>query len=202
MAHTHQMRAQLRASWRKGRQIQSQGDGSGPQCDVRHMKPFSSGHATGTSVPVTRIVASDNAILRDRDRFLTQAEAASLSGAANPCDTILRIAGALAQQHLLAGRLDSILTVALNDKLDKLGEMQGACERLATTPLPLPYTLLVHRTAYLYILLAPLAMAADMGYYTALFNAILAYTFFGLDELARQVRSRVKLSETPRQNGC
>jgi predicted membrane chloride channel (bestrophin family) len=29
--------------------------------------------------------------------------------------------------------------------------------------LPFPYQLLVHRTAYLYILLAPFAMAEDMG---------------------------------------
>ena len=47
----------------------------------------------------------------------------------------------------------------------------------------------VHRTAYMYIMLAPLAMAADLGYYTAAFNAILAYTFFGLDELARQMEN-------------
>eukprot|EP00802_Teleaulax_amphioxeia_P021247 Tamp_21589.p1 GENE.Tamp_21589~~Tamp_21589.p1 ORF type:complete len:125 (-),score=19.58 Tamp_21589:575-949(-) len=90
---------------------------------------------------------------------------------------------------MLGHRLDSILVIAINEKLDKLGEVQGACERLANTPLPFPYTLLVHRTALLYILLAPLAMAQDMGYYTALFNAILAYTFFGLDELARQLET-------------
>jgi hypothetical protein len=41
--------------------------------------------------------------------------------------------------------------------------VQGGAERIATTPLPFPYQLLVHRTAYLYILLAPFAMAEDMG---------------------------------------
>ena len=52
--------------------------------------------------------------------------------------------------------------VAVMQQLDKLGEVQGACERLLLTPLPFPYTLLVHRTVYLYILLAPFAMADDM----------------------------------------
>jgi len=65
--------------------------------------------------------------------------------------------------------------------------VQGACERIANTPLPFPYALLVHRTAYMYVGLAPFAMASGMGWWTPLFNAIVAYTFFGLDELARQL---------------
>ena len=68
-----------------------------------------------------------------------------------------------------------------------MGAVQGACERIASTPLPFPYQLLVHRTAYMYICLAPFAMALEMGWWTPLFNSIVAYTFFGLDELARQL---------------
>ncbi len=217
MAHTHQMRAQLRATWRKGRKVARQ-DTPSPRRREGHTNwaaaPPVCGHAASpaslsaqggqhvensdsaggkanasASLPVSQIVCSNDEILRQRDRFLTQAEAESLVGAKNPADTILRMAGAQVKQHLLSGHLDSILTVAINEKLDELGRIQGACERIANTPLPFPYTLLVHRTVYLYILLAPLAMAEDMGYYTALFNAILAYTFFGLDELARQLES-------------
>ena len=120
---------------------------------------------------------------------MTESEALQARQAKNPADWILRRAGKLIHQHLAENRLDSILAVAVNEKLDQLGAIQGACERLASTPLPFPYTLLVHRTAYLYILLAPFAMAQELGYYTALFNAILAYTFFGLDELARQLEA-------------
>jgi len=216
MAHTHQMRAQLRATWRKGQRGARGKPGLGRSGE--HMAgagaPSHSGPAASptsfsarggqneedfnsagrrenasVSLPVSRIVCSNEEILRQRDKFLTRAEAESLVGAKNPADTILRMAGAQVKQHLLAGHLDSILTVAINEKLDELGRIQGACERIANTPLPFPYTLLVHRTVYLYILLAPFAMAQDMGYYTALFNAILAYTFFGLDELARQLES-------------
>ena len=42
------------------------------------------------------------------------------------------------------------------------------------TPLPFPYTLLLHRTSYIYILLAPFALSETMGWYTPLFNAIVA----------------------------
>jgi putative membrane protein len=66
----------------------------------------------------------------------------------NPADAILRIASLrLAALHGRAvDPLDSISTVAVTNLLDKLGETQGACERIASTPLPFPYTLLVHRT--------------------------------------------------------
>jgi putative membrane protein len=56
-----------------------------------------------------------------------------------------------------------------------------------TALVPFPYSLLVHRTIIFYITLAPFAMAGEMGHYTALFNSIVAYTFFGLDEVARQM---------------
>ena len=91
--------------------------------------------------------------------------------------------------HRREGGLDSISTVAVTQHLDILGAVQGGEERIASTPLPYVYSLLVHRTAYLYVLLAPFAMAEEMGWYTPLFNAIVAYTFFGLDELARQLAS-------------
>lgn len=48
--------------------------------------------------------------------------------------------------------------------------------------------MLVHRTAFLYVVLGPFAMVSFMGWWTPLFAAVIAYTFFGLDELARQIQ--------------
>ena len=62
-------------------------------------------------------------------------------------------------------QIDSYTCIAVTGQLDELGWVQGACERLLVTPLPFPYVLLVHRTAYLYILLAPFAMAEGMGWW-------------------------------------
>ena len=86
-------------------------------------------------------------------------------------------------------RLDTYGAVAITEQLDRMSGVQGACERIAHTPLPWVYMLLVHRTSYIFIVLAPFALASEMGLYTPLFNAIVAYTFFGLDELARQLES-------------
>ena len=61
--------------------------------------------------------------------------------------------------------------------------MQAACERIKSTPLPFPYTLLLHRTIYLFCILLPFAMAEPLGWLTPVFTAIVSYTFFGLDEI-------------------
>ena len=67
-------------------------------------------------------------------------------------------------RHRWKRTLDTFGVVAITEIIDVLGAVQGACERIAVTPLPWPYVLLVHRTSYLYVLLAPFAMAEEMGW--------------------------------------
>ena len=68
-------------------------------------------------------------------------------------------------------------------RLVSLSQVQAACERIKSTPLPFPYTLLLHRTIYLFCILLPFAMAEPLGWLTPIFTAIVSYTFFGLDEI-------------------
>ncbi|WP_348749614.1 bestrophin family protein [Pseudomonas rhodesiae] len=68
-------------------------------------------------------------------------------------------------------------------RLVSLSQVQAACERIKHTPLPFPYTLLLHRTIYLFCILLPFAMAEPLGWLTPVFTAIVSYTFFGLDEI-------------------
>ena len=67
--------------------------------------------------------------------------------------------------------------------------MQGASERIANTPLPFAYSLLVHRTAYLYCFLVPFGLAATAGWFAPLFTAIVAYVFFGLDAISKELEN-------------
>ncbi|WP_024603899.1 MULTISPECIES: bestrophin family ion channel [unclassified Pseudoalteromonas] len=54
--------------------------------------------------------------------------------------------------------------------------------------------LLVQRTAYLYCLILPFGIVASMGLITPLFCAIIAYTFFGLDALSKELEEPFGLS--------
>ena len=76
---------------------------------------------------------------------------------------------------------------ALAERLGRISAAQAACERIATTPLPYVYSLLVFRTTYLYVLLIPLALLDSAGWLTPLFVAIVAYMLLGLAEVTEEL---------------
>lgn len=77
--------------------------------------------------------------------------------------------------------------ITLEQRLTGLSEAQAVCERLKFTPLPFPYTLLLHRTIYLFCVLLPFVMAQPLGWLAPVFTAIVSYTFFGLDAISDQL---------------
>lgn len=85
------------------------------------------------------------------------------------------------------GELSEWRYMLLADHLTGLTQAQATCERIKNTPLPFPYTLLLHRTIYLFCILLPFAMAEPLGWLTPLFTAIVSYTFFGLDAIADEL---------------
>lgn len=88
---------------------------------------------------------------------------------------------------LRAGRLDPILYARVDQALQALGAVQTGCERIAGTPLPFAYTLLLHRSAWLFCMLLPFALASALGWATPLLSMLLAYAFFGLDQVSEEI---------------
>jgi putative membrane protein len=76
---------------------------------------------------------------------------------------------------------------ATDERLTSLATVLAACERIRNTPLPFAYTLLLHRTAYLYCFLLPFGLVDTIGAMTPLVVAIVSYTFFGLDALGDEI---------------
>lgn len=86
-----------------------------------------------------------------------------------------------------SGRIDPILVTAMERHLDALSDVLGACERLAGTPLPFTYSVILHRTIYLYCFLLPFGLVDSIGVLTPLIVAFLAYTFYALEALSDQL---------------
>ena len=85
------------------------------------------------------------------------------------------------------GWLSDQLLRAMDERLTSLATVLAACERIRNTPLPFAYTLLLHRTAYLYCFLLPFGLVETIGLMTPLVVAIVSYTFFGLDALGDDI---------------
>ena len=85
------------------------------------------------------------------------------------------------------GRIDSVLTAQIDNTLSALVGAAAACERIKSAPLPFSYTLLLHRTAYMYCFLLPFGLVDTIGFMTPFVVGIVAYTFFGLDALGDEI---------------
>jgi len=120
-------------------------------------------------------------------RRLTAEDQAACAAARNRPHTLLRLMSATLVEARRGGLLDDIPHQTLERTLGSMERALASCERLNSTPIPFGYTLLLHRTAYLFCFLLPFGFANLLGWATPLATAVVAYTFFGLDELGDQL---------------
>jgi putative membrane protein len=123
----------------------------------------------------------------DLDRLLPPDEARACAGVRRPTDWLLRRNGEVLGALLRADRLDAPLAAELDQSLSGMAAVAAGCERIRYTPIPFPYMLLLHRTAWLYCFLLPFGLVDTVGFMTPFVVAIVAYTFFGLDALGDEL---------------
>ena len=75
----------------------------------------------------------------------------------------------------------------LEASLTEITAVQGACERIKSTPIPASYTVLIHRIVALYCIGLPFGIVTSVGLMTPLVVAIVAYAFYGLDAVGTEI---------------
>jgi putative membrane protein len=85
------------------------------------------------------------------------------------------------------GRLDTTLALPMERSLDRLMGLLGGCERIANTPLPFTYSVILHRSAYCYCFLLPFGLVDSIGWMTPLVVGFVSYTFFALESLSDEI---------------
>lgn len=81
----------------------------------------------------------------------------------------------------------AILRAAFDENLNKLSDIVGGCERIASTPIPYTYRVLLHRTVYIYCFLLPFGFVDSLGWFTPLIVVFIAYTFVALEAIADEI---------------
>jgi putative membrane protein len=119
--------------------------------------------------------------------YLSAADLAAASNSRNPPDAIIRAISRELADELQSARITDILYKAIDEHIGAMAGIQAACERIASTPVPFTYTLLLHRSASLFCLLLPFGLTSTFGYATPIFAALIAYCFFGLDALGDEL---------------
>ncbi len=85
------------------------------------------------------------------------------------------------------GRISEMMALAMENNLNQLADVLGGCERIASTPIPLPYAVLLHRTVYGFCMALPFGLASTVGWLTPLFAVFISYTFIALDAIADEI---------------
>lgn len=131
----------------------------------------------------------------DVERLLGPDEARAVRASKLGTDYLLRRMGEQLGALLRARRLDAPVAAHLDQSLSALAAVAAGCERIKNTPIPFPYTLLLHRTAWLYCFLLPFGLVDSVGFMTPFVVVIVAYTFFGLDALGDEIEEPFGLAD-------
>lgn len=75
----------------------------------------------------------------------------------------------------------------LEQSLVSLTDIQGACERIKNTPIPLSYTTLIHRIVAVYCYGLPFGLVSEVGALTPIVVLVVSYSFFGLDTIGDEI---------------
>ena len=169
--------------------IQAPPDSSGPD----------KGRARALAVTlVHRQIAYVHALrmhLRDADwntwrqllRYLPEDEALALERESNRPAAISHRTGELLVEAWHQGWLHPMHLPSLEASLTEITGVQGACERIKSTPVPWAYTVLTHRLVFIYCITLPFGIEDSVGVLTPLVVALVSYAFYGLDAIGDEI---------------
>jgi putative membrane protein len=123
----------------------------------------------------------------DFEGLLTDVEIARLGTTSSNTNFLMNRMGEDLRTCLAEQRLDAFLAATIDSTLCAMVAVATGCERIKNTPIPFSYTLLLHRTAYIYCFLLPFGLVDTIGFMTPVVVAIVAYTFFGLDAVGDEI---------------
>jgi ion channel-forming bestrophin family protein len=161
------------------------------------------GEAEGKRDFINMLIAFTYA-MRDQlrgDTFIRSAEllppvvAAEVDTARYKPVIILRAMGSWVSQRRSEGAFSDIIEAAIDLNLVELSNILGGCERIGSTPVPISYSVMIHRVVYFYCALLPFGLVDAIAWMTPAVALVLAYAFFSLDSLAEELETPFKRDE-------
>ncbi|MFM0335610.1 bestrophin family protein [Paraburkholderia fungorum] len=101
--------------------------------------------------------------------------------------TLMLWLGEWVQRQARAGAIDPMAVLAFDRNLNGISDVIGGCERIASTPLPFAYSVMIHRTVYFFCASLPFGLVDSIGIFTPVFAVFVAYTFMAHEAIASQI---------------
>lgn len=123
----------------------------------------------------------------DLARLLSPADCDRLACSKFKPAMLLNMMGEWLREMRERALIEPVLVPAMETPLHHLTEALGGCERIANTPIPFTYAVIVHRVIYLYCFLLPFGLVDSIQEMTPLIVAFVSYTFFALEALGAEI---------------
>ena len=121
------------------------------------------------------------------DPFLPADERTALDVERNKPNAIMQYMSHDLRELEEKGCYDRFTRLRLEDHLVDCTDIQGGCERIKSTPIPLSHTALTHRIVAVYLWTLPFGLVDSVGAVTPFVTLLLAYAFFGLDAVGDEM---------------
>ncbi|CAI8888072.1 bestrophin family protein [Kosakonia quasisacchari] len=120
-------------------------------------------------------------------KYLTPNDLHNVLNAHSPANRILLLMGEWLGERRAQDALSDVLFSSISQRLHDMSAVLSGCERIFTTPLPFAYSLILHRTVYLFCIMLPFALVVDLHFMTPFISVLISYTFISLDTLAEEL---------------
>ena len=124
---------------------------------------------------------------QDMRRLLPADVAVEVMKSTSACHRILIFIGKEYASLRREGKINDFVWQNIDENLNELSRCLGGCERIANTPVPFAYALILQRTVYLFCTLLPLALVSDLHLMTPFVSAFISYAFLSWDSIAEEM---------------
>lgn len=114
---------------------------------------------------------------------------AKIAAARNRPNAIVQHLAELFEEARRAGLIHPLQLVLLHQGLVGLSDVQGACERIANTPIPFAYQVLLRRIVGVYCYALPFGLLHALGPVTPVVVLMMSYAFYGLDAIGDEIHA-------------
>lgn len=129
----------------------------------------------------------EEAMLADLAPLLAPGEIEALTGERNRPNAIVHRLAEQLDAAYRAGLVHPQHLVLLHQGLTALTDVQGGCERIAGTPIPFAYQVLLRRIVGSYCYALPFGVLEPLGLLTPVVVLMMSYAFYGLDALGEEI---------------
>lgn len=119
--------------------------------------------------------------------FLSPEETQRVARSPSPANMAVVMAGEWLGERVRDADIEPAIVPAFDRSLSGLTAALGGCERIANTPIPFTYSVIIHRCIYLYCFWLPFGLLDAIGPMTPVIVCFIAYTFFALEALGAQI---------------